>query len=205
LSVWFCYGRDHGLNMVLLEVSIVNICFPLHLSLLLAYLPFGSSSQVHNTFGERHVYVLRTGVDEDHNKPPKCDLIVLSRTNIDHLPPTQYRTPMDHPAAISCLPIQRPLRILCLLDLWILAPTHCPKCTSADCPPEPPHNSGRAKTNGDRPCKHLSTTRHLLPSPYPPPPPIYTVPITYAHIISSGETPLLEETRCVRQAGTSRP
>ncbi|KAG8808193.1 hypothetical protein FRC17_004059 [Serendipita sp. 399] len=45
LSVWFCYGLERELKIVLLEV--------------------------HNTFGERHVYVLETGVNEDESKPRK--------------------------------------------------------------------------------------------------------------------------------------
>ncbi|KAG8755894.1 hypothetical protein FRC14_003543 [Serendipita sp. 396] len=46
LSVWFCYSMEKELKVVLLEV--------------------------HNTFGERHVYVLQTGVNEDESKPRKC-------------------------------------------------------------------------------------------------------------------------------------
>lgn len=47
LSVWFAYDRKKALRVVLLEV--------------------------HNTFGERHVYVLRAGQDEDEDKPSKAD------------------------------------------------------------------------------------------------------------------------------------
>ncbi|KAG8837506.1 hypothetical protein FRC18_009135 [Serendipita sp. 400] len=47
LSVWFCYSMEKELKVVLLEV--------------------------HNTFGERHVYVLQTGVNEDESKPRNID------------------------------------------------------------------------------------------------------------------------------------
>ncbi|KIM29341.1 hypothetical protein M408DRAFT_8355 [Serendipita vermifera MAFF 305830] len=47
LSTWFCYDKTRSLILVLLEV--------------------------HNTFGERHVYVLKAGVGEDHTRPEGVD------------------------------------------------------------------------------------------------------------------------------------
>ncbi|KIM24560.1 hypothetical protein M408DRAFT_27027 [Serendipita vermifera MAFF 305830] len=47
LSTWFCYDKTRSLTLVLLEV--------------------------HNTFGERHVYVLQAGVGEDQKRPEGVD------------------------------------------------------------------------------------------------------------------------------------
>lgn len=65
LTVYFCYDKESS-ELVLLVLEVECILLPPILGYLI------SLSQVHNTFEERHIYLLKPGVDEDESKSKGC-------------------------------------------------------------------------------------------------------------------------------------
>lgn len=71
LTVHFCYDK----KSLALLLTILEASNPLIYASELRYAD--TCFQVHNTFGERHVYILKVGVDEDEEKPKGSANLVL--------------------------------------------------------------------------------------------------------------------------------